>query len=577
MSITKIWEFLKYYIKPYTKKTILCLLIMLIFIPMSVIYPWINKIIIDDTLMVGNYNKLINIIILLLFLKIVESLLGYYVQYQFNMLNLFFIKDIRNKIFESMLKIKIHKILEYGKGNIISRLISDVQIISGTFSVVFFAFFFQGITIIVLSIILITINYKLAAAVYFFIPIYIYIIKKLNPKIIKLSKEERNKFDHISMALQEAVNGIKEIKSLGISYNIERLFNEHLINHLKASRSKIIITYFAINFSNFISGLPYIIILFGGSILVFEKNLTIGELLAYLQYSSMLFNPIKQLVEQNFNFQNAIPSIERISELKEKGSHEDYKYKNKIHQNIDDIFSIKFNNVSFAFNVDYPVLKNINFTVEKGQPVAIVGKSGAGKSTIVQLLLNWIDRDAGEILLNNKNINSFDKKELKKEIGVVHQESFWFNTSIKNNFTIVKEDITSEEILNLLEKVNALGFVLEKENKLDYIVGDNASNLSIGEKQRLSIARALIYNPKILIFDEVTSSVDGISERYIMDLIEKIKDGKIILFISHRISSIKDFKKVIFLKNGEIDSIDSHEKLIEENIYYQRNFNSTKI
>jgi len=575
MENNKIWKFLKYYVKPYYKKLIIVLILFLVFIPLSIIHPWISKIIIDDGLMTGDFNFMVKITGLLLLLKLFESALGFFVQYQFNILNINFVKDIRNNLFQNTLKFNVNSFLKFGKGNILSRLISDVQLISGTFSVILFSLLYQIITIVILSFILINLNYKLAAAVYLFIPVYVLLIKKLNPKIIKLTGEERKKFDKISEALQESFNGVKEIKSLGIASNISKLFNSHLNNHLETNRKKIIITYLASNISNLISGFPYIIILFFGSMLVFDKILTIGELLAYLQYAMMIFNPIKQLVEQNFNYQAAIPSIERLSELKDE-SYFDYYENNELEADKTKYISnsaIKFKDVSFSYNPPSLLLNNINMEIKKGEPAAIVGKSGVGKSTIVQLLLRWIKPTDGRVLIGDKDIYEYNNETLKKEISVVLQESFWFNTSIRNNFKVINNKITTEEIVELLKKVNILDFILAKENGIDFVVGENGNNLSLGEKQRLSIARALIFDPKILIFDEITSSVDGISEKFIIDLIEDLKSEKIILLITHRASSISKFNRVIYIEDGKISAVGNHQDLIVNNPNYKKNFN----
>lgn len=575
MQLKNIWNFIRDYIRPYYKNIIYMLILLLIFIPLSIVGPWISKIIIDDGLMTGDFDFMVKITVVLLLLKILESVVGFYVQYQFNLINLNFVKDVRGNLFQNSLMFNVNSFLNFGKGNIISRLISDIQLVSSTFSVVVFSLVFQITQIIIIAIILIKINFNLAIALYLFIPIYVVLIRVFNPMIIEFTKKERLKFDKISTALHEAFNGVKEIKSLGISNNIASLFNDHLRNHFNISRKRMIITYLASNILSLISGLPYIIILFFGSLLVFEKDLTIGELLAYLQYTAMIFNPIKQLVELNFNFQKTIPSIERLSELKDEKYFDKY---NSSESNLNYVVNIQnpkieFRNVTFSYDLKLPLLQDISFEIEKNQPVALVGRSGVGKSTILQLLLRWIEPINGEILLDNKNINRFSEKTLKKEISVVLQESFWFNTSIKKNFEIIKSDITDNEIFELLEKVNALEFVSSKEKSLDFLIGENGSNLSLGEKQRLSIARALIYDPKILIFDEITSSVDGVSEKHIIDLIENLRKDKLILFISHRASSINYFQKVIFLKNGKINAIGSHKDLIMNNSIYKENFN----
>ena len=343
-----------------------------------------------------------------------------------------------------------------------------------------------------------------------------------------------------------------------------------MINREHTNENKRSITYYAIFFPvvDFLGAVSVGLIIWYGGGQVLQNIITVGVIISFLQYTEMFFRPIRDLSEKYNILQTAMASGERIFELLDT-KNEVNNPDNPIHLN-DVKGEIEFRNVSFAYNEDNYVLKNVSFKIKPGERVAFVGATGAGKTTIINLINRFYDVKSGEILLDGKNINLYKQNDLRENIKVVLQDVFLFSGSIKYNVNLGDERISDKEIYEALDNVGIGKYVNTLPGKINHEVSERGSSLSVGQRQLISFARALVFNPKILILDEATSSVDTETEHLIQQAIQKLIYGRTSIIIAHRLSTIQSCDKIIVMHKGEIKEMGNHQQLLARNgLYYK--------
>jgi len=340
--------------------------------------------------------------------------------------------------------------------------------------------------------------------------------------------------------------------------------NDHKIANIKS------IFYYAIFFPGveLLSSIAIALIIWYGGGKYLENTMTLGVLFAFIQYTEMFFRPIRDLSEKYNILQSAMASSERIFKLMDDDT---------FVKNVDNPNPIKnvngridFKNVWFAYNDDNYVLKDIDFSIEPGQTAAIVGATGAGKTSLINILTRFYDIQKGSILLDGMDISKLDKRELRKHISIVLQDVYLFSGTVKSNISLGSENISDEDIINAAKIVGADKFVSALPNGYNEEVKEKGATLSVGQKQLISFARALAYNPQILILDEATSSIDTETEIIIQNAIEKLLKGRTSIVIAHRLSTIQNADKIIVMHKGEVREIGTHQELLtKKGIYYK--------
>ncbi len=544
-------------IKYINKKVIITISILTIInTTISIFIPYIIGYIIDNIT-----KNITSFIIILLFIYIINYVLTI-------IQNKIIINSVENTIYKirrdtlnHLEKLPLSYFDKNDIGNIISTLTNDLDKISECLEEVITTIINSIITVIGVTIIMFYMNVTLSIIVILSVPLFFLIILKMSKKMNYYFDSLQNSLGNLTSSTEEIASNIKQIKSINKeSYFIDKFNNINKIYRDYAIKSSVY-SYLILPINLIINNLSNILIIGVGSILVVNKSITIGKIVSFLSYASMFRNPINDISSLVATVGEAIAGFKRINNI--------------LNQKIEDngliVPSIKgnveFKNVYFKYD-QKNILNNINIKLKENENLAIVGETGSGKTTIINLIEKFYKINKGQILIDNVDINEIDKNELRKNIGLVLQDAYFFKDTIMNNIKC-GIDITDEEVIHICEDINANKFIEKLPNGYYTIIDNNANNLSNGEKQLLSIVRCLIKNPKIVILDEATSEVDIKTEKNIYEGIKKILKNRTSIVIAHRLSTIKNFDKILVLKTGKIKEIGSHRELIDKKgLYY---------
>lgn len=481
----------------------------------------------------------------------------------------FLVRDIRNDIYEKVLKLPLSFYTEARKGDVIARVSSDVQEIEVSILSSLQMLIRDPITIVIYLVILFSISFPLTLFVLIVLPIAGYFIGRIARSLRKTTFRGQRRLGELLALLEETLTGLRIIKA----FNGEEQMKEKFFytNHRFALLFRKVFRrrYLSSPISEFLATIVLMVIMaYGGSLVLSGQSSMTGEsLIFFLMVFSQLIPPAKNLTTAWFNVQKGLASVDRVDELlladDKIVEREDALEK----ENFED--SIEYRNVSFRYDKDL-VLKDISFTVKKGQTIALVGKSGSGKSTLVDLLPRFMDTLKGEIYIDGVEVRNYKIKSLRSMMGIVSQQSILFNDTFKNNIAFGNRGETDhQEIENAAKVANAYEFITETEEGFDAGVGEGGGKLSGGQKQRISIARAVMANPPILILDEATSALDTESERLVQDAIIKLMQNRTSIVIAHRLSTIKHADLILVIDEGRIVERGSHDELIanKEGLY----------
>jgi ATP-binding cassette, subfamily B, multidrug efflux pump len=556
------------YIKPYRGSAYLAVVCLLLGSAFSIIQPYLTKIAIDRYIQNHNFSGLNRIAILYVFSLIFVFALSFGQTWLINLMGQKIMRDLRMEIFRHLQELDVSFFDKNPVGRLMTRVTTDVDALNELFTAGVISVFEDifMLTGIILSLFLL--NYRLALAIVAILPLLILVTLMFKIKVRDSYRRVRTAIARINAFLQENITGAAVVQIFGQEKKQYRRFT--LINkeHLDANVQGIF--YYAIFYPllELISALAIALIIWYGGLQVLAGVLTMGTLVAFIQYSDRFFRPISDLSEKYTILQAAMASSERIFKLldtepgiispalpKEKSVKEG---------------RIEFRNVHFSYNPGEPVLHDISFTVEPGEKVAVVGATGAGKSTIISLLSRFYDVRQGEILIDGENIRNFNLQELRKSIGIVLQDVFLFSGSVSENIRLGNEDISDAQIRKAAETVHASSFIQGLDQQYESKVGERGATLSVGQKQLLAFARALAYAPKILVLDEATSSIDTETELLIRDALQKLMADRTSIVIAHRLSTIQNADRIIVLHHGRIREIGTHQELLRlKGIYWK--------
>ena len=508
----------------------------------------------------------VGIVIILFFLKNVSN---YFALFFSTLIRNGVIKDLKKNIYEKIVVLPLEYFSKNKKGDLISRMSSDVNEVQNSFLSIIEIFIRDPLTIIFTLGAMFIISYKLTVFVIIFIPFSGFIIsfigKTLKKKSLLVQKEQAE----LTSITEETINGIKIIKSfLAENFFISK-FEVTNSRFLNFSNKLINRQNIAAPLSEFLGILVIGVLLwYGGKLVLIEMELKPAAFITYMGLAYGVLTPAKSISKAFYSLKKGNAAAERVFDIIDMHS----EYFNDSKNNKLNFFEkeIEFDNVSFKYDKS-KVLENISFKVKKGQMVAIVGASGSGKSTLVNLIPRFYENITGKIIIDGFDVKDLPRSDLRSIIAVVSQESILFNSSIKENILLGdNSDDAEERLKKSISIANAQEFIDEFEEKLNYNVGDNGSNLSGGQKQRIAIARAVYSNCPILILDEATSSLDSKSEKLVQNAIDKLMVDKTSIVIAHRLSTIQNADKIIVLEKGEIVEEGSHEELLKNNSFYKK-------
>lgn len=465
------------------------------------------------------------------------------------------IRRFRDNMLENLLKLDMNFFNSYRTGELMSRTINDIERIRTIVSNMIPEFLRESITIIALLCVVIYQSPSLAFFALFVLPLAIYPISRLAKNMKKVSRKSQEKISDISSALSEIFTNIEIIKANNAQEYEHKRFkseNSKFFNiNLKATRIEQLVS----PMMELIGSIGVAVVIIIGGKEVINGQLSIGAFFSFLTALFMLYTPIKRAVNIYNKIQDAVAASERTFEILDKKS----LIKSGDKKAPSPIKSIEFKDIYLSYG-EKNVLKGISFKAKSSELIALVGSSGGGKTTIINLLMRFYEQSSGEILINGINLKDFDISSLRDKIGLVTQRVYIFNDTIANNVAYGR-DYDENAVLEALKMANAYEFVKNLENGIETILDEYGTNLSGGQRQRIAIARAMYKNPEILIFDEATSALDNESEKEITNAIDKLRHTKIIFIIAHRLSTIKSADKIAMISDGKVIGFDNDENL----------------
>ena len=474
------------------------------------------------------------------------------------------VRRLREKILAILLYLDMNFFHEFRTGELMSRTINDVERIRTFIANMIPEFLMNLITIIGLLCVVIYQSPKLAFFALVVFPCAIYPLSRLAKRLKRISKASQEKTADINSILSEIYSNIEIVKANNAQKNEIKRFSEENYRIYRLNFKAIITNGLVSPLMEMLGGIGIAVVIYIGGKEVIDGTMTLGKFTSFMAALFMLYTPIKKVTSIFNNMQDAIVASNRTFELIDK-TPSIIGGKKEFPKNIN---SLSFQNVSLNYG-EKTALKNINFSVNKGQTIALVGNSGGGKTSIVNLIMRFYDTTSGNILVNNDDLCEFSLESLRENIGFVSQRIYILNDTIANNVAYGKT-YDEEKVINALKSANAYEFVMGLENGIHTNLNEFGTNISGGQRQRIAIARALYNNPQILIFDEATSALDNVSEKAITEVIEKIKTDKIVFIIAHRLSTIENAGKIAVISNGEIVGFGDDEKLVRECEIYQK-------
>jgi ABC-type multidrug transport system fused ATPase/permease subunit len=530
--------------------------------------PWLVKLVIDDV--IGqNQISLLPWLIGGLLLSHAGKNLAASLRIRFNnTLEQKVIYDLRSEVFAALQRLSLSYFENRSTGEIMSRINNDVEHVEKIFIDGLESLLMSSLTLIGISIILFSLNWKLAALSLLPIPVLVYSASYFTGRVHGFYRAVREGSAELNAYLQDALSGIREI----IGFNRES-YEQGRFNHRSKAyaESNLRVMKLWSMYSPsmiFVGSLGSVIILWYGTGEVINGNLTVGELVAFLGYLALFYVPINQIHSVNHMLQHALAAGDRVFEMLDtKPEVIDRPHLPRPSGKVTG--NVAANNMSFHYRSDIPVLKGIDFEVNAGERIALVGPSGAGKSTLIKLLMRFYDVTDGAILLDGKDLRDFPLAYLREQMGLVQQEPFLFNGTVRENIAYGNLSASQAEIEEVARVARAHEFIAELPEKYETWIGERGVKLSVGQKQRISIARVLLKDPPIIIFDEATSNIDTETEVKIREALELLTRGRTTFIIAHRLSTLRNVDRIFVLEAGYLVEEGSHEVLLAQSGVYR--------
>ncbi|OIQ22478.1 MAG: antibiotic ABC transporter ATP-binding protein [Flavobacterium sp. MedPE-SWcel] len=555
--------------KPYKSRYISVVIFAVLLSIFAALRPYLLKQTVDEYISGGDSNGLLNYIILMGSVLLLEVISQFHFVYWSNWLGQDIVKDIREKLFGHINTFKMKFYDNEPVGKLVTRTVFDIESIAKIFSHGLFLIISDLLKMTVVLAFMFYMNWKLTLIVLVAMPILLYATRRFQLKMKGAFQEVRTQISNLNTFVQERLTGMKIVQLFNredIEYEKFKAINK---KHNKAWLKNILYNSIFFPIADIISSLTLgFIIWYGGINIINGDNITtFGDLFAYTMLISMLFNPLRQIADKFNELQMGIIASERVLELldedevQESGTVKASHFKG----------NITFKDVRFSYIPDEEVIKGINLNVKAGETIAIVGTTGAGKSTIINLLNRFYEIDNGSIAVDGTDINEFTLETLRKQIAIVLQDVFLFADSILNNITLNNPDITREDVIAAAKAIGVNDFIMTLPNGYDYNVKERGVMLSSGQRQLIAFLRAYVSNPSILILDEATSSIDSYSEELIQTATDKITQGRTSIVIAHRLATIINADKIIVMDKGLIVEQGTHQELMNHEMGYYKN------
>ncbi len=558
------------YTKPYKKRFYGVIAFAIGLSVFAAFRPYILKRTINDYIKTHDQNGLLLYVFAMGLVLVLEGISQFLFVYWSNWLGQDIIKDIRLKLFQHFLTFKMKYFDNTPVGQLVTRSVSDIEQIAKIFSQGLFMIISDLMKMLVVLSFMIAMNFKLTIIVVAAMPVLVYVTRIFQRKMQLAFEEVRTQVANLNTFVQERITGMK-IVQLFVREDIEyQKFKQINEKHNKAWIKTILYNSIFFPIADIISSLTLgFVVLYGGFQMINGSDFTTtGDLFSYTMFIAMLFNPLRQIADKFNEMQMGMISANRVfeildnkTEVQQQGNLEATTFKGEI----------EFENVHFEYIKDEEVLKGISFKVHQGETIAIVGSTGAGKTTIINLLNRFYEIKSGKITIDNQNINEFTLPSLRRQIAVVLQDVFLFADTIFNNITLNDPSISRETVIVAAQKIGVHDFIMSLPEGYDYNVKERGVMLSSGQRQLIAFLRAYVCNPSILILDEATSSIDTHTEELIQKAIDALTKNRTSIIIAHRLATIINANKIIVMDKGKIVEIGTHQQLLAQPQGYYKN------
>jgi len=558
-------------VKPYKTNFIFVSLAAILISFFSILNQYLLKIAVDDYITLKNYQGLITIISIMVGVLLFQVLFQFLFVYFTNLLGQKVVFDIRNKLFSKIISFKMSYYNKSSIGRLVTRTVNDMETIASIFSQGLFMIIADLILMLSVLTVMVILSLKLSIIIFLILP-FIIVATRLFQMAMKVAfNQVRNEVANLNSFVQERLSGMKEIQIFNrqkIEYeNFKNINERHKQAWLKTVWYNSI--FFPISEISTSITIGLLVWYAGFNNIADENSVSLGTIFLFIQLSQMLFRPLRQIADKFNTLQMGMVAANRVFKILDTDE-----FVKDTGTNLDEVKGeIIFDKVNFSYEVNNPIIKNLSIEIKPGERVAIVGPTGSGKSTIIKLILRFFEINSGKIYIDGKSIEKFSLKNLRSQISLVSQDIFLFADSIYNNISLFKKNISKDKIENAAKEIGILEFINKLPGGFNYNVKERGVMLSEGQRQLISFLRAYVSNPKILILDEATSSIDSKTEQLIQYATNKIIEGKTSIIIAHRLSTILNADKIIYLDNGEIKEFGSHDELIKiENGFYKKLF-----
>ncbi len=550
--------------KPYIWRLIFALFCSLALSGINGVIAWSIKPLLDSIFINKSKHFLLFLPIGVILLFLMRGSFTYLANYFMNSIGAKVVKSLREEIYNKLLTLPLSFYIKTSSGSVVSKMLNDVEILHLTMAHTIKDFFVSGSTVIVLAFVAISRKWDLAILSFIVIPLIIYSIGKLGIRMKKISMNTRKLISRVTIHLHETLRGAKIIKAFTMEENISSRYKHVLTEHYKSIMREVRTKEFSALIAEVLGGVGVAVILFYGGHLVLSDKISPGSFFSFIAALLMIYTPLKRLSRVHNNFQQARTIIERIKEII-LVEPERTGWKEK-----DIRGHIVLKDVSFKYSPahDY-ALKDINVEIRQGDLTALVGHSGAGKSTLVDLIAGFWFPTEGNLYMDDVNIRDLSLKTLRNHLGIVTQDIVLFNDTIKANILLGRPHATDTDVIEAAKAAYAHEFIMDLPNGYETNIGELGMTLSAGQRQRITVARAILRNPSILILDEATSSLDIESEQKVQKALERLIAGRTTIVIAHRLSTVQKATKILVMNRGRIVQYGNHEELLLQGGVYQ--------